>query len=530
MKPKTVKNGMTVCGVMIAAAIIGIFTVSGDNAAKAQITLAAFLLWMAHGLYRGYRHVKAQKPLSCNAGPQEDAIYLPPPTTTQVINAFFNPQGMHFRTSGSIFLLAFAAIFGLHTALFGLFTLVILLKAWFLCKYMRLAKTMRENCIYTEISNTGVAWRMKKDISFLKGPFVKKSPWHDVYEIIGYERYALIRTSTGDEYLFRFTSPENKKQFYRIASDNFMKSPDKSIRRQSSPNAGMTVPEEYKKAMRIASEIKQRTTVPCYRLEINSERKPKLTDTKLGGLPYWDKSKKYPTGEKGEKMMLLAQINFFDNHMNAPLPQSGILQFFITDDYSYGCNWEHLDNQKNFRVVYHANIDPHVTREQVEAMKLPVCENSEYRPLCREVALDIRPSASNSVPGILGFSDAFRQAINDLYGEQSSLKEYFVHDENEHAFSKAFCNNKEQIQMLGYPTFIRHDPRRVEDDYRHYDTLLLQIPSTGTDTKNGSITMWDNCGVANFFINHEDLAQLDFSHILYTWNSISPGKSKHHSR
>ena len=84
--------------------------------------------------------------------------------------------------------------------------------------------------------------------------------------------------------------------------------------------------------------------------------------------------------------------------------------------------------------------------------------------------------------------------------------------------------------MLGYPTFIRHDPRRVEDDYRHYDTLLLQIPSTGTDTKNGSITMWDNCGVANFFINHEDLAQLDFSHILYTWNSISPGKSKHHSR
>lgn len=65
-------------------------------------------------------------------------------------------------------------------------------------------------------------------------------------------------------------------------------------------------------------------------------------------------------------------------------------------------------------------------------------------------------------------------------------------------------------KLLGYPSFTQSDPRY--DTYAKYDTLLLQIDSDGDDI------MWGDCGVANFFINKEDLKNKDFSKILYNWD------------
>lgn len=69
--------------------------------------------------------------------------------------------------------------------------------------------------------------------------------------------------------------------------------------------------------------------------------------------------------------------------------------------------------------------------------------------------------------------------------------------------------------MLGYPDFswIGSDPR---DENSPYDTLLFQIDSEIYDGGEEYI-LWGDGSVANFFIRHEDLENLDFSRVLYYW-------------
>ena len=67
--------------------------------------------------------------------------------------------------------------------------------------------------------------------------------------------------------------------------------------------------------------------------------------SKLGGSYYW------PT-EEGPELQFLAQINFEELPENDIFPKTGLLQFFIADDDSWG-----LFAEKSHLVVYHENID-----------------------------------------------------------------------------------------------------------------------------------------------------------------------------
>lgn len=66
-------------------------------------------------------------------------------------------------------------------------------------------------------------------------------------------------------------------------------------------------------------------------------------------------SKEFPTDSKGEKLNLLAQINFDKEKFNDDrLPQKGILQFYISsNDDIYGMNFDEQDKQTDWRVIYH---------------------------------------------------------------------------------------------------------------------------------------------------------------------------------
>ena len=50
-------------------------------------------------------------------------------------------------------------------------------------------------------------------------------------------------------------------------------------------------------------------------------------DSKLGGVPYWDNAKSYPTDANGRPMAMVIQINFEKHPHVDPLPQSGMLQY-----------------------------------------------------------------------------------------------------------------------------------------------------------------------------------------------------------
>ena len=142
------------------------------------------------------------------------------------------------------------------------------------------------------------------------------------------------------------------------------------------------------RALRIAEEITRRTSCDHYRLALNEQRQPTATDSKIGGMPYWPAGKEYPTDGQGKPMMLVMQINCAQAGLQAPLPEQGMLQWFISlnPELQYGCRGNYDEQGDGFRVVYHDTIGESAapagtpTHATVDAMLTPVK---------REVAIDV---------------------------------------------------------------------------------------------------------------------------------------------
>ena len=272
----------------------------------------------------------------------------------------------------------------------------------------------------------------------------------------------------------------------------------------------------------LLEDIKARTKVPAYRLRVRRGEAPGLTDSKIGGLPYWEPSQPYPADEKGRPMQLLTQINFGAEDMDRPFPKTGLLQFFIGLDEMFGCNFACAPDQKNYRVVYHPQIDEAVTPDRVSALGAPgLVDDYRTSPLEEELAIYAEREGSFANDRSFVFEDAFRAAVKAVMGEDmGEKKSYEFLDEDAYdALFESFLDTDDGCMngghwMLGYPSFTQEDPRTEDSPF---DTLLLQIDSMRDEENNYSI-LWGDCGVANFFIARSDLEKLDFSRVLYNWD------------
>jgi uncharacterized protein YwqG len=92
------------------------------------------------------------------------------------------------------------------------------------------------------------------------------------------------------------------------------------------------------KIKELVEELKSLSKTDYYQIKIIPNITPEIFDSKLGGLPYWTPDKNYPTNSNGEKLILLAQINFDREKVDSPIPANGMLQFFITNDDMLGMN------------------------------------------------------------------------------------------------------------------------------------------------------------------------------------------------
>lgn len=266
----------------------------------------------------------------------------------------------------------------------------------------------------------------------------------------------------------------------------------------------------------IVARIQEKTAVAAYKLMIRNDYQPDLFDSKFGGIPYWDLQKEYPLDSQGQKMMLLAQINFTKAALeDERLPKQGMLQFFLSaDNEEYGIDWEEADSQKDFRVVYHQEIDTSVRKEQILAMEIPDSDKQEYSPVLKEVSVNIVNTMAAPGSADYRFENIFSETVKELYGEDMQEQGFYDYlSEEDFDYLLEACNN-EGHWILGYPHFTQNDPREYREDH-YYDTLLLQIDSEMTDEE---YVMWGDCGVANFFINGEALQKRDFSKVLYNWD------------
>ena len=273
-------------------------------------------------------------------------------------------------------------------------------------------------------------------------------------------------------------------------------------------------PEPSEKVKAIVAEVKRRTETPCWKLTLQPEGPCGLLDSKVGGLPYWDPALPYPTDSQGNKMTLLAQLNFAQLGTEAPLPAQGLLQFFIGQDDVFGIDFDQPDSQKDFRVVYHPEPDPALTLEQIQALELPTHVEADLcTPVIREAAFTAEKTVGYMGPGDCRFEALFREAVRAVTGEDIGDKneyQYFDKADRDYFYDQLSTAGH---RLLGYPFFTQYDPREPEGPY---DTLLFQLDSDMIDRKD--LVLWGDCGVGNFFINREDLLRRDFSRILYNWD------------
>lgn len=270
------------------------------------------------------------------------------------------------------------------------------------------------------------------------------------------------------------------------------------------------------RSQQILDEIKRRTSTTAYQLEFDSESTPTIFDSKVGGLPYWDPAKTYPTDSNGKKMFLLAQINFDQDKAESPLPQGGMLQFFVGGEDMYGLDFDHPTAQKDWRIVYHEKIDTRVTAEAVEAMGIPVSLDNEEvdSPVFRSCVFRLVKKETWLTPDNWErFDEQTLEVAKDLFGETNAESADEVFGEEQYALVQDEDFNFENSHLLGHPYFTQADIR--ERGWR-YDTLLFQLDTECCEEKD--IVMWGDCGVGNFFINAEDLKRLDFSNVLYNWD------------
>lgn len=274
-------------------------------------------------------------------------------------------------------------------------------------------------------------------------------------------------------------------------------------------------PEPSEKAKAIVAEVKRRTAAPCWKLTLQPEGPCGLLDSKVGGLPYWDPALPYPTDSQGNKMTLLAQLNFAQLGTEAPLPRAGMLQFFIGQDDEFGIDFDQPDRQKNFRVVYHPEPDPALTLEQIQALELPTHVEADLcTPVIREAAFTAEKTVGYMGPGDCRFEALFREAVRAVTGEDIGDKnayQYFDKADRDYFYDQLSTAGH---RLLGYPFFTQYDPREPEGPY---DTLLFQLDSDMVEDRK-DLVLWGDCGVGNFFINREDLLRRDFSRILYNWD------------
>ena len=244
---------------------------------------------------------------------------------------------------------------------------------------------------------------------------------------------------------------------------------------------------------------KFRTQIEKYRLETvrifahpnKDEKKFTINKSKFLGQPYIPKSQSYPTGLDGTPMIMLAQINFSEIPKLEDYPQSGILQLFV-----HPTDWYNME-KKDYKIIFHETDN----EESISDFSFLTEKLYEESPIYCEHTLTFKKETE------FGGREDFRFQIDfdglDYFDYQETLPK-----EQQEQMDNLFYIIGHKIG--GYACFTQSDPRDYDEKSKQ-DVLLLQID---TDDE----IMFGDSGVANVFININDLKNKDFDKAYFNWD------------
>lgn len=275
------------------------------------------------------------------------------------------------------------------------------------------------------------------------------------------------------------------------------------------PKSNKPMVQDLRLLKRLMNTIKKKTKSEAFVFEYRFEHKCSIFDSKVGGVPYWNVNEsEYPVDMNGDKMILIAQINLEDITDKSAMPSSGMLQFYITKEYTnYG-----LSLDKVCKVVYHATIDDSISEEDVLAIGMETTLEPLDFPIFGEAAISFGKHEESMEPSDYRYEE---YEIKDkdgkrLYTDEANIFKLMSEEEFDE-----LIDTTRQNKILGYPYFEQMDPRY---DYREYNTLLIQLDSYYDENNHGFIINWGSMGIANFFIRSTDLRKRNFDDVLFNWD------------
>ena len=211
--------------------------------------------------------------------------------------------------------------------------------------------------------------------------------------------------------------------------------------------------------------------------------------SKFLGNPFLPVDFTYPKTKNGTPMIMLAQINFEETPALENYPTNGILQLFVSPTEWY--------DMKDYVILFHENIDQ---ASQTDFSFLTTALYEESPVYCEHNLLFSKETE-------YGGTEDFRFQLSfngkSYYDFQKTLPK-----SQQEELDKLFYVTGHKIG--GYAYFTQSDPRDYDKNKKN-DLLLLQID---TDDK----IMFGDSGVANVFINADDLRNKKFDNAYFNWD------------
>jgi len=214
-----------------------------------------------------------------------------------------------------------------------------------------------------------------------------------------------------------------------------------------------------------------------------------LLQSKFLGQPFLPVGTPHPHDEKGQPMLLLAQLNFAEIPALAGFPTTGILQFFASPTEWY--------DTEDYKVLYHAATDAE-PQTDFSFLTSALYEDS---PIYKEHALAFSLATEYGGAEDCRFDMAFGD--KDYYEYQATLAKAQQEELDD------YCNNSGH-RLGGYAYFTQGDPREHEPNGQT-DVQLLQID---TDEE----IMFGDAGLAHLFISPAALANKQFDQAYFYWD------------
>lgn len=248
-----------------------------------------------------------------------------------------------------------------------------------------------------------------------------------------------------------------------------------------------------------------------------------VTASKFGGVPYLPAGAQAPTNQDGKLLGMVAQINCAELPKNELYPKTGILQFWIDSgeeegDENWGFNANDIANQANIRVIYYPQVGEAAPAGH-PAVTAARSEDWPIYPPEAELALTFKKKHESLSDTSREFEARFVHRWNEKHPEQTINEVYEIdrlHDGENIAYD--LTDSTEYHKLGGYPSFVQSDPRENNPELQEYTVNLLTIASEEAKNDGDGDIMWGDMGTANWLITPQQLADRDFSQVLFEWS------------